>query len=113
MTDTRFTVLDETQRDPDLVKWISLILRQVAPTVNEITGLPLPQEVRFRLVTPQAWREEARQGQHRILARDIADLELTPEEIGGIRGGLKIMGFVPVLVWPLVLASTQEAEDAA
>ncbi|MFJ6901508.1 hypothetical protein [Streptomyces hokutonensis] len=49
MTDTRFTVLDETQRHPDLVKWISLILRQVASTVNEITGLPLPPEVRFRL----------------------------------------------------------------
>ena len=48
MTDTRFTVLDETQRHPDLVKWISLILRQVALTVNEITGLPLPPAVRFR-----------------------------------------------------------------
>ncbi len=111
MTDTRFTVLVETQRHPDLAKGISLILRQVAPTVNEITGLPLPPAVRFRLVTPQAWREEARGSRRRILARDVADLELTPQEIGGIRGALKITGFVPVLVWPLVLASTQEAED--
>ncbi|MEV6483348.1 hypothetical protein [Streptomyces sp. NPDC051576] len=104
-------MLDDTQRHPHLAKQISLILRQVAPAVNEITGLPLPPEVRFRLVTPKAWRDEARQSQHRILARDIADLELTPQEIGGIRRRLKAMGFVPVLVWPLVLASTQETED--
>ncbi|WP_405969111.1 zinc-dependent metalloprotease [Streptomyces sp. NBC_00988] len=111
MIDTRFTVLDDTQRHPDLAKGISLILRQVAPTVNEITGLPLPAEVRFRLLTPRGWREESRAGQQRILARDIADLELTAQEISGIQGALKLTGFVPLLVWPLVLASTLEAAD--
>ncbi|MCX5233927.1 zinc-dependent metalloprotease [Streptomyces prunicolor] len=112
MTHTRFTVLDDTQRHPDLAKWISQILRQVAPTVNEITGLPLPAEARFRLLTPRAWRQALRQNHHRMFARDIADLDLTPEEISSVRIGLKIAAFPPVLVWPLVPAATQEAADA-
>ncbi|MFJ9901151.1 hypothetical protein ACIQPR_48400 [Streptomyces sp. NPDC091280] len=37
MTDTRFIVLDDTQRHPGLAKQISRMLRQVAPAVNEIT----------------------------------------------------------------------------
>ena len=112
MTHTRFTVLDDTQRHPDLAERIDQILRQVAPTVNEITGLPLPAKVRFRLLTPKAWREETRQHRMRILARDIADLELLPAEISAMRLALKLGSFVPVLLWPLVPATTQEAADA-
>jgi hypothetical protein len=66
VTHTRFTVLDDTQRHPDLAKWISQILRQVAPTVTEITDLPLPVEVCFRLLTRRTWRHELRQNHHRI-----------------------------------------------
>jgi hypothetical protein len=84
----------------------------VAPTVNEITGLPLPAAVRFRLLTPRAWRQVLRQNHHRIFARDIADLDLLPAEMGGARLGLKIASFKPVLLWPLVPAATQEAADA-
>ncbi|MFF5307619.1 zinc-dependent metalloprotease [Streptomyces sp. NPDC013161] len=112
MTRTRFTVLDDTQRHPDLAERIDQILRQVAPTVTEITGLPLPAAVRFRLLTPKAWREEFRQGHLRTLARDIADLDLLPTEIDGARLGLKIATFSPVLLWPLVPARTQKAADA-
>ncbi|MFD4560527.1 zinc-dependent metalloprotease [Streptomyces sp. NPDC058469] len=112
MTDTRFTVLDDTRRHPDLAERIGQILRQVAPTVTEITGLPLPAEVRFRLLTPKAWQEETRQHLLRIFARDIADLDLIPAEIGGARLGLRIASFKPVLLWPLVPATTQEAADA-
>ncbi|MFM9760780.1 zinc-dependent metalloprotease [Streptomyces scabiei] len=111
MTQTRFTVLDEIQRHPDLAEQIDRILHRVAPTVTEITDLPLPEEVRFRLLTPKAWRDETRKSHHRTLARDIADLELTAQEIDVVRAGLRIMGFVPVLVWPLVLGSTQAAAD--
>ncbi|MET7695675.1 zinc-dependent metalloprotease [Streptomyces sp. NPDC005483] len=111
MTQTRFTVLDETQRHPDLAEQIDRILHRVAPTVTEITDLPLTQEVRFRLLTPKAWRDETRKSQHRTLSRDIADLELTSQEIDAVRTGLRIMGFVPVLVWPLVLGSTLTADD--
>jgi hypothetical protein len=50
VTQTRFTVLDETQRHPDLAKQIGWILHRVAPTVKEITTLPLPEEARSRLL---------------------------------------------------------------
>jgi hypothetical protein len=112
VTQTRFTVLDDTRGHPDLADQISAILHRVAPTVKEITDLPLPSEgVRFRLLTPKEWREEHRQNLHRVLARDIADLDLSPKQIDAARTGLKITGFVPALVWPMVLASTQEAAD--
>jgi len=112
VTRTRFTVLDDTQRHPDLAERIDQNLRQVAPTVTEITGLPLPAEVRVRLLTPRAWRQEVRQHLHRVLVRDIADLDLLPAEMGGARLGLKIASFKPVLLWPLVPATAQEAADA-
>ncbi|WP_019061528.1 zinc-dependent metalloprotease [Streptomyces prunicolor] len=112
MTHTSFTVLDDTQRHPDLAERIDQILRRVAPTVSEITGLPLPAKVRFRLLTPKAWREETRQHRMRILARDIADLDLLPAEISAMRLALKLGSFVPVLLWPLVPATTQEAADS-
>ncbi|MGW0822531.1 zinc-dependent metalloprotease [Streptomyces sp. NPDC002845] len=111
MTQPHFTVLDDTRGHPDLAEQISGILHRVAPMVKELTDLPLPSEVRFRLLTPKAWRDEFRMNQERILARDIADLELTSQEIDAARGGLKIMGFVPVLVWPLMLANTLAAAD--
>jgi hypothetical protein len=111
VTQTRFTVLDETQRHPELAEQINQILHRVAPAVKEITDLPLPEEVLFRLLTPKAWRDETRKSHHRTLARDIADLELTSQEVDGVRIALKIMGFVPVLVWPLVLGSTLAAAD--
>ncbi|MEH0415917.1 zinc-dependent metalloprotease [Streptomyces sp. B21-083] len=113
MTQTRFTVLDETRRHPDLAEQIDRILHRVAPTVEETTNLPFPQEVRFRLLTPKAWRAETHRSRHRILARDIADLKLTPQDIDAIRVVLRITSFVPALVWPLVLGSTLETDDGS
>lgn len=111
MTPTRFTVLDTTQGHDDLAVQISTILHEVAPTVNEITGLPLPAEVRYRLLTPRDWRNEFRQNQHRILVRDIADLELEQKEIDAARRVVKAMGFIPVLTWPLMPATTHAGAD--
>ncbi|MGW3651687.1 zinc-dependent metalloprotease [Streptomyces sp. NPDC000878] len=111
MIPCRFTVVDDTHGHPDLADQVSAILHRVAPTVQEITGLPLPPEVRVRLLTPKAWREELRQNRHRTFARDLADLDLTSAEITAVRVGLKIAAFVPVLLWPLVPAATQQAAD--
>ncbi|QNP74957.1 zinc-dependent metalloprotease [Streptomyces roseirectus] len=108
---TRFTVLDETHRHPELSAHLTAILHTVAPIVRETTGLPLPAEVRFRLLTPRAWRAAVRQNNERIVARDIADLELTPTEITTLRYALKIAGFIPVLTWPLIGAQIMEAAD--
>ncbi|MEU9405136.1 zinc-dependent metalloprotease [Streptomyces sp. NPDC048281] len=108
---TRFTVLDDTRRHPELSELLSSILHTVAPIVKETTGLPLPAEVRYRLLTPKEWRNATRHNQQRILARDIADLELKPEEIKAARIAVKISTVVPVFVWPLVFASTMEAAD--
>ncbi|MFD9190387.1 zinc-dependent metalloprotease [Streptomyces phaeochromogenes] len=108
---TRFTVLDETRRNAGLRDQILEVLGTVAPHVAETTNLPLPAEVRYRLLTPKAWREEYRQNFRRVLARDIADLKLAQEEIDRTRTGLKIAGLVPVLVWPLMLANTHRARD--
>ncbi|MFD3590495.1 zinc-dependent metalloprotease [Streptomyces sp. NPDC058683] len=108
---TRFNVLDDTRRHPELSELLSSILHTVAPIVRETTGLALPAEVLYRLTTPTEWRDATRLNRHRILARDIADQTLTPEEISAVRGLLKITSFVPVLVWPLVVAQTMEAAD--
>ena len=106
-----FIVLDETRRNADLRDRILGILDTVAPHVAETTGLPLPAEVRYRLLTPKAWREEHRKNYDRVLARDITDLELTPAEIDGTRAELKVAGIFPILVWPLMLANTHRAAD--
>ncbi|MFJ3673419.1 zinc-dependent metalloprotease [Streptomyces sp. NPDC090106] len=111
MTQTRFTVLDDTRRHPDLAEQINQILRRVAPMVAQTVDLALPLEVRFRLVTPRTWRQATRANGHRILARDIAELELTEAEIKGIQNALTITSFFPVLVWPLVMGSTMTAAD--
>jgi len=108
---TPFTVRDETGRNAELRDRILGILDTVAPHVAETTGLSLPAEVRYRLLTPKAWRKEFRQNYDRVLARDITELELTPAEIDGIRAELKVVGIVPILVWPLMLANTQRAAD--
>ncbi|MCX5261789.1 hypothetical protein OOK27_48010 [Streptomyces canus] len=42
MTQTRFTVPDESQRHPELVAQLSTILPRVAPTVKESIHLPPP-----------------------------------------------------------------------
>ncbi|MEV7393963.1 zinc-dependent metalloprotease [Streptomyces sp. NPDC091215] len=108
---TRFAVLDDTRRHPELSERLSEILDTVAPLVTETTGLPLPAEVRYRLLTPREWRNSTRHNRQRILARDLADLELKPEEVKVVPLALKIGSVVPVLVWPLVFASTVEAAD--
>ncbi|MFE7072582.1 zinc-dependent metalloprotease [Streptomyces sp. NPDC057620] len=106
---TQFIVLDETRRNPDLRDRVLGVLDTVAPLVAEITDLPLPATVRFRLLAPKAWREEVRLYQQRTLAKEIGDLE--PPEIKAGRVIVKVAGFTLPLVWPLVLGSTQEAKD--
>ncbi|MGW0491133.1 zinc-dependent metalloprotease [Streptomyces olivaceus] len=110
---TRFTVLDDTRRHPDLAERITEILRKVAPLVEETTSLSLPPEVRFRLLTPKAWRQAEGEYRQRILARDIADpdLLLPSEQIAPVRLILKATKFMPALVWPLILGSTVVAFD--
>ncbi|WP_416975812.1 zinc-dependent metalloprotease [Streptomyces sp. 4F14] len=108
---TRFAVLDETRRHPDLAEQISAILHTVAPIVTETTGLTVPPDVRFRLITPKQWRTAFRYNAGRILTRDIADLEMTPKEITQMRRVLKIGGIVPVVIWPLIAGVTMEATD--
>ncbi|WP_416969372.1 zinc-dependent metalloprotease [Streptomyces sp. 4F14] len=109
----RFTVLDETRRHPDLAEQISAVLHTAAPVVTQTTGLAVPPDVRFRLITPKEWRTAFRHNVERIMTRDIADadLELTPKEITQIRRALKIGGIVPVLLWPLMAGVTREAAD--
>ncbi|MEW2570204.1 zinc-dependent metalloprotease [Streptomyces sp. NPDC047070] len=109
---TVFEVLDETSRNTGLRDRILEVLDKVAPHVAETTGLPLPAHARYRLLTPKAWRKEVRLNAQRILVRDMAELDLTPAEIDRTRTALKIAGFFPVLIWPLVLARTQQAADA-
>lgn len=108
---TRFTVLDDTLRHPELCERITTTLRLVAPHVAETTGLPLPPEVRFRLLTPAAWRAASRESRERVLQRDIVDLDLPPEKISAMRGALKVTGSFSALVWPLILGQTGKAAD--
>ncbi|WP_328937438.1 zinc-dependent metalloprotease [Streptomyces tauricus] len=108
---TVFEVVDETRRHAELRDRIREILHTVAPHAADTTGLPLPAQVRYRLLTPKAWREETRLNTQHILARDIADLDLTPPEIKATRAVIKVAGVGPTLVWPLVLGSTQRAAD--
>ncbi|MFS8201045.1 hypothetical protein ACLVWQ_20435 [Streptomyces sp. CWNU-52B] len=108
---TIFEVHDETRRNDDLRDRVLGVLDKVVPHVAEITDLPLPAKVRFRLLAPKAWREEVRLYSQRTLAKEIGDLDLEPAEIKAGRVVLKVAGFSLPLVWPLVLGSTQEAED--
>ncbi|MDG9717040.1 zinc-dependent metalloprotease [Streptomyces sp. DH24] len=110
---SRFTVLDDTRRHPDLAERITALLHTVAPLVEETTGLPLPPEVRFRLLTPRAWRRAEIAYKLRVLTRDIADpgLSVPPEHVSAVRLALKATGFIPALVWPLVVGSTVIAAD--
>ncbi|MFD9248409.1 zinc-dependent metalloprotease [Streptomyces bottropensis] len=107
----QFIVLDDTRRHPELAERITEILRTVAPMVEEATGLPVPPTVRYRLMTPTAWRHELREQRRRSLVRDIADLDLPSEHVKAAHLSLKITSFIPVLVWPLVLGATGEAAD--
>ncbi|MEU0109055.1 zinc-dependent metalloprotease [Streptomyces sp. NPDC006251] len=88
-----------------------MTLHKVAPMVAETTGLSLPPTVRFRLMTPAAWRHEVREQRLRSLVRDIAELEMRPEDASAARLAIKVTGFVPVLVWPLVLGATGVGAD--
>ncbi|MET7573381.1 zinc-dependent metalloprotease [Streptomyces sp. NPDC005492] len=83
----------------------------MAQHVVETTGLPLPPEIRFRLLTPKEWRSAGLQHRERILQRDIADLELPPEKINAMFGALRISSAFTTLVWPLVLGQTIKAAD--
>jgi len=107
----KIEVLDDTRRHPELAEEISHILGKVAPIVQEVTGLPLPATVCYRLLSPKGWRQAFwRSGDH-TLTQDMADLELTPKEIDAARMGVKVGRSLPFLIWPLVLANTQRAAD--
>ncbi|MER6531414.1 zinc-dependent metalloprotease [Streptomyces sp. NPDC001508] len=108
---SRFTVLDDTRRHPDLAARITDILTMVASPIEEITGLTLPPTVRYRLTTPKAWRRETIDAKVRTLIQDTADLALTPEQTKPVALGLKLARIVPVLVWPLVNGATATAAD--
>lgn len=108
---SRFTVLDDTCHHPDLAERITDILTTVASPVEEITGLTLPPDVRYRLMTPKAWRQETMEDKRRILLQDTADLGLKPDQTSPVEAALTITRIVPVLVWPLVLAATVTASD--
>ncbi|MFF4755290.1 zinc-dependent metalloprotease [Streptomyces sp. NPDC002514] len=108
---TEIVVLDDTRRHPELTERITELLSEVASPVAEVTGLALPPTVRFRLVTPRAWRDETIKSQRRTLTRDIADLPLKPDDISPAQTALKFMRVIPVLVWPLVVGATMAAAD--
>lgn len=108
---TRFIVLDDTRRHPELSEQIFTTLHIVAPHLVETTGLPLPPEVRFRLLTPKAWRGASRESRERVLQRDITDLDLPPEKINAMRGALKVTGTFTALIWPLILGQTGKGMD--
>jgi len=108
---TRFTVLDDTRRHPELADRLSTILHTVAPLAQETTGLPLPPEVRYRLLTPKDWRKASIQDKERILTQDLRDLELAPEEGAAVSLHLKAARAFLTLVWPLVCGETHVAAD--
>ncbi|MET7474688.1 zinc-dependent metalloprotease [Streptomyces sp. NPDC005648] len=108
---TLFTVLDDTHRHLDLRDRISTILRTVAPLVQETTALPLPPEVRFRLLTPSNWRKESLRDKERLLAQDVLDLGLAPEEGAAVSLQLKAARVFLALVWPMVGGETHVAAD--
>ncbi|MFD9441823.1 zinc-dependent metalloprotease [Streptomyces sp. NPDC060006] len=108
---TGFTVLDETHRNAGLRDRILGILDTVAPHVAQTTGLPLPAEIRYRLLTPNRWRTEHRHITRRVLDRDITDLKLTPQEISRTRKRVRTAGLIPVLTWPFTPTDTHQAAD--
>ncbi|WP_405547666.1 zinc-dependent metalloprotease [Streptomyces phaeochromogenes] len=111
---TSFTVHDDTRRHDELRERISEILHKVAPDVDATTSLPLPAHVCFRLLTPKAWRHAQVQHAQRILARDIADLDLGPGPIGVVRIAMRETARVTsALTWPLKLATSMEADGGA
>ncbi|MGW0827114.1 zinc-dependent metalloprotease [Streptomyces sp. NPDC002845] len=107
----QFTILDDTRRHPELAARLFDILHAAAPMAEEITGLSLPPRVRFRLLAPKKWRRAQMRARQRILTRDIADLELTPDQFDPVRVALKATGVSDRLILPLMLATSMEADD--
>jgi len=110
---TSFTVHNDTRHHDDLRERISDILHKVAPDVETATGLPLPTDVCFRLLTPKARRHAQVQNAQHILDRDTADLLLEPAHITAARISIKISRVTAALVDPLVLATSMEVDGGA
>lgn len=111
---TSFTVHDDTRRHDEIRERISEILHKVAPDVEATTGLPLPAHVCFRLLPPKAWRQAQVQHAQRILARDIAELDLGAGLIGVVRIAMRETARVTgALTWPLKLATSMEVGGGA
>ncbi|MDN3060090.1 hypothetical protein ACFV4E_15570 [Streptomyces hygroscopicus] len=55
---TEIDVLDETERESQLADQITGMLEDTAELVTEITALTPPSRLKFRLLSPKAWRAE-------------------------------------------------------
>ncbi|MEV5778579.1 hypothetical protein AB0L49_46575 [Streptomyces antimycoticus] len=77
---TVIDVLDETAREHQLADQITGMLTDTAELVSDITALTPPPVLRFRLMSPAAWRAESMAYMDRQTEASFARLAPFPEE---------------------------------
>ncbi|MFD5385542.1 zinc-dependent metalloprotease [Streptomyces sp. NPDC056669] len=77
---TVIIVLDETGRERQLADQITGMLEDTAELVSDITALTPPSVLRFRLLSPSAWRAESRAYVRRQIEASFARSAPSPTE---------------------------------
>ncbi|MEE4597596.1 zinc-dependent metalloprotease [Streptomyces sp. DSM 41524] len=77
---TLIDVLDETGRERQLANQITGMLQDTAELMSEITAWTPPPVVRFRLLSPKAWRAESMASLRREIRASFTRSAPSPEE---------------------------------
>ncbi|MFE0175143.1 hypothetical protein ACFWZ2_22755 [Streptomyces sp. NPDC059002] len=102
----RLSLITESPARPEFRKMIEKAARAVAPLVEEITGLSLPEAATIRLTSRHGFVADVSAEQRRGLHRDIAELTLSEEEAQGFHDLLMLREENLWRHWMLAGAST-------
>jgi len=99
-------VRDETGHNSELAQQIEQILREVAPLVEDVTGLSAPACPIFSLVTPEGLQSAASAWADRVAERDLASEGLSEAEQLEICVLVEASKPMIRLMWPLIMGQT-------
>lgn len=95
----------------DLAAQVETIAAQVVPVLEETTKLTVGPRPVIRILQPDAWVSALMEDYERGCQRDIADLDLSQQDIDSLPARAKAREEDLRLVWPLVMGTTIEAAD--
>ncbi|MDT0321880.1 zinc-dependent metalloprotease [Streptomyces millisiae] len=102
----KINVSDDTGFHEELADEIADLVDSVAPRVAKTTGLSLPPEAIFQLVTPEEWVRHGIDFVQRTIDRDIAELNLSGDTVRTLLGHLQASRETLPHVWVLYPATT-------